>query len=145
MRRPIPRLLIVYRICLRLVWALTLITLSLPGLLLWLPVFVTTFIAVHQFKRTGPVWDTYDEIAQYKLTYGLVSGLCTWALATLATFPVAALTAALVPAAMWMSLRWMEDAVAAVRALAALARLLDRKSTRLNSSHSGESRMPSSA
>ena len=28
MRRPIPRLLIVYRICLRLVWALTLITLS---------------------------------------------------------------------------------------------------------------------
>ena len=86
--------------------------------------FITTFIAVHQFKRTGPVWDTYDEIAQYKLTYGLISGLCTWGLAMLVTLPVAPLTAMLVPAAMWMSLRWMEDAVAAVRALASLTRLL---------------------
>ena len=69
----------VYRIILRAIWSLILLAVSLPGLVLWLPVFATTFIAVHQFKRTGPVWDTYDEIAQYKLTYGLASGLALWA------------------------------------------------------------------
>ncbi|KAI0745657.1 hypothetical protein C8Q76DRAFT_704428 [Earliella scabrosa] len=123
-RRPLPRPIIVYRIGLRSLWALVLITISLPGLLLWLPIFVTTFIAVHQFKRTGPVWDTYDEIAQYKLTYGLMSGLCLYFFAMLVTLPFAAVTAVLVPAAMWMSLRWMEDAVSAFRALASLTRLL---------------------
>ena len=114
----------VYRIILRAIWSLILLAVSLPGLVLWLPVFATTFIAVHQFKRTGSVWDTYDEIAQYKLTYGLASGVAIWLLAMLATLPVAALTAVLVPAIMWLSLRWMEDAVAAFRALAALTRLL---------------------
>ena len=79
---------------------------------------------MHQFKRTGPVWDTYDEIAQYKLTYGLISGLCIWLLAMLVTLPFAPLTAVLVPAVMWLSLRWMEDAVAAFRALASPTRLL---------------------
>ena len=123
-RRPLPRPVILYRICLRAAWSLILLTISLPGLLLWLPVFITTFIAVHQFKRTGPVWDTYDEIAQYKLTYGLISGLCIWFFSMLVTLPFALLTAVLVPAAMWMSLRWMEDAVAAFRALASLTRLL---------------------
>ncbi|KAM5533713.1 hypothetical protein V8D89_012586 [Ganoderma adspersum] len=123
-RRPLPRPIIVYRMVLRAAWSLVLLAVSLPGLLLWLPVFATTFIAVHQFKRTGPVWDTYDEIAQYKLTYGLASGLAIWLLAVLATLPIAALTAVLVPAVMWLSLRWMEDAVAAFRALAALTRLL---------------------
>lgn len=92
--------------------------------MLWLPVFVTTFIAVHQFKRTGPVWDTYDEIAQYKLTYGLISGVCTWLFSMLVTLPFAPLTAVFVPVAMWMSLRWMEDAVSAFRALTSLTRLL---------------------
>ncbi|OSC97413.1 hypothetical protein PYCCODRAFT_1454906 [Trametes coccinea BRFM310] len=123
-RRPLSRPVILYRICVRLVWSLFLFTISLPGLLLWLPIFATTFIAVHQFKRTGPVWDTYDEIAQYKLTYGLVSFVCTYTVALLATFPVAFLTAPLVPAAMWMSLRWLEDAVSAFRAFNSLARLL---------------------
>ncbi|KAH9931180.1 uncharacterized protein BXZ73DRAFT_47432 [Epithele typhae] len=123
-RRPLSRAVILYRLCIRAVWALVLVTISLPGLLLWLPVFATTFVAVHQFKRTGPVWDTWDEIAQYKLTYGLISGLAVWLLVVLATFPVALFTVPLVPAAMWMGLRWMEGAVAAGRALAALARLL---------------------
>lgn len=123
-RRPLPRPVIIYRIVLRATWSLVLLALSLPGLLLWLPVFATTFVAVHQFKRTGPVWDTYDEIAQYKLTYGLISGLAIWVLSLLVTLPFAAFTAVLVPAVMWLSLRWMEDAVAAFRALTALARLL---------------------
>ncbi|KAI0369706.1 hypothetical protein BV20DRAFT_967706 [Pilatotrama ljubarskyi] len=123
-RRPLPRPVILYRILVRLVWSLFLFTLSLPGLLLWLPILLTTFIAVHQFKRTGPVWDTYDEIAQYKLTYGLLSWVCVYLFSLVLTLPVALLTAVLVPAAMWMSLRWMEDAVSAFRAFVSLVRLL---------------------
>ncbi|KAI0632359.1 hypothetical protein C8Q77DRAFT_1197670 [Trametes polyzona] len=123
-RRPLARPVILYRMCVRLIWSLFLISLSIPGLLLWLPVFITAVIAVHQYKRTGPVWDTYDEIAQYKLTYGLISFLCVYFAAMLATLPVALLTAILVPAAMWMSLRWMEDAVSAFRAFVSLSRLL---------------------
>lgn len=56
----------------RLIWSLFLFSLSIPGLLLWLPVFLTTAYSVHNFKKTGPIWDTWDEIAQYKLIYGLL-------------------------------------------------------------------------
>ncbi|TFY62892.1 hypothetical protein EVJ58_g3582 [Rhodofomes roseus] len=96
-RRPIPTHIILYRIIVRLAWFGFLITISLPGLLLWLPVFLTTFVAVSRFKRTGPIWDTWDEIAQYKLIYGLLSGLCVWGSATVLTFPFAPLTVVLVP------------------------------------------------
>ncbi len=75
-RRPLSRPVIVYRMILRFYWASFLFFISLGGFALWLPVAVTTFYAVHNFKKTGPVWDTWDEIAQYKLIYGLVSGLC---------------------------------------------------------------------
>lgn len=122
-RRPLSRPIILYRLLVRLPWALFLFSLSLPGLVLWLPVFVTTFFAVRSFKRTGPIWDTWDEIAQYKLVYGLISGLCVWGAAVLVTFPIALFTIAGVPLLMWMSLRWFEDAVASLRACAALTRL----------------------
>lgn len=112
-----------YRMSLRLAWSILLFLISIPGLLLWIPVLITTFIAVRKFKRTGPVWDTFDEIAQYKLVYGLVSGLCVWLGSVLFTFPIAPITFFLVPAIMWMSLRWMEDAVSAFRAFNALLRL----------------------
>ncbi|OBZ70958.1 hypothetical protein A0H81_09023 [Grifola frondosa] len=123
-RRPLRRRIIIYRMFVRLSWAIFLFSISIPGLLLWLPVFITTFIAVHQFKRTGPIWDTWDEIAQYKLIYGFISGVCIWLGSMLLTLPVAAITAVLVPVAMWMSLRWTEDAVSAFRAFATLIRLL---------------------
>ncbi|KAM5536313.1 hypothetical protein V8D89_010005 [Ganoderma adspersum] len=61
-QQPLPRPIIVYQMVLRTAWSLVLLVVSLPGLLLWLPVFATTFITIHQFKRTGPVWDTYNEI-----------------------------------------------------------------------------------
>ena len=86
--------------------------------------FATTFYAVHNFKKSGPIWDTWDEIAQYKLIYGLVSGICVWAGAVILTLPFMAITVLLVPALMWLTLRWLEDAVSAFRALAALCRLL---------------------
>ncbi|KAK7692596.1 hypothetical protein QCA50_004228 [Cerrena zonata] len=123
-RKPLPTLTILYRLLIRLTWSIFLLTISIPGLLLWIPVFITTFIAVHKFKQTGPVWDTYDEIAQYKLVYGLASGVLVWFASMMFTLPIAPLTAILVPAAMWMSLRWLEDAVSAFRAFTALTRLL---------------------
>jgi glycerol-3-phosphate O-acyltransferase/dihydroxyacetone phosphate acyltransferase len=107
----------------RLVWALVLFTISLPGLVLWTPVFATTFYVVRNFKKSGPIWDTWDEIAQYKLVYGLVSGICVWVGAIIITFPFVFVTALAVPALMWLTLRWLEDAVSAFRALAALIRL----------------------
>jgi len=101
-----------------------LLTISFPGLVLWTPVFVTTYIAVRNFTKTGPIWDTWDEIAHYKLVYGLFSGLAVWVACILLTLPSAAITTFLVPALMWMTLRWMEDAVSAFRAFMELARLL---------------------
>lgn len=123
-RRPLPRHTIISRMFVRLIWSVCLATLSLPGLILWLPVFATTFYAVRNFKKTGPIFDTWDEIAQYKLIYGLMSGLCVWLAATVFAWPPVFITFPLVPALMWMTLRWMEDAVSAFRAFAALSRLL---------------------
>ncbi|KAF9482109.1 hypothetical protein BDN70DRAFT_875393 [Pholiota conissans] len=123
-RRPLRRRIILFRLLVRFIWALCLFTISLPGLLLWVPVFATSVYAVYNFKKTGPIFDTWDEIAQYKLIYGLFSGICVWVCAVLFTWPVAPASALLVPALMWMTLRWFEDAVAAGRAVSALIRLL---------------------
>jgi glycerol-3-phosphate O-acyltransferase/dihydroxyacetone phosphate acyltransferase len=118
------RRVIFSRLLVRLAWSLCLFTISFPGLLLWVPVFATSLYAVYNFKKTGPIFDTWDEIAQYKLIYGLFSGICVWAAAVVLTWPVASASVVLVPALMWMTLRWFEDAVAAGRAVSALVRLL---------------------
>jgi len=112
-----------YRIIVRTIWLSLLIVISLPGLTLWAPVFITTTLAVRQYKKTGPIWDTFDEIAQYKMVYGLGAGLAVWVFAMLVTWPIAPLTALAVPAVMWLTLRWLEDAVSAFRALVSLFRL----------------------
>ncbi|KAG6900496.1 hypothetical protein C0993_009806 [Termitomyces sp. T159_Od127] len=123
-RRPLPRHVILLRMIIRLTWSAALFTLSFPGLLLWLPIFAITFYAVHNFKKTGPIFDTWDEIAQYKLIYGLFSGLFVWFTAVLFTWSITPLTVIFVPAFMWITLRWFEDAVSAFRACTALWRLL---------------------
>ncbi|KAJ6625901.1 hypothetical protein B0H10DRAFT_1782405 [Mycena sp. CBHHK59/15] len=132
-RRPLPRHTILSRMVVRFTWSFFLFSISIPGLMLWIPIGATTFYAVHNFKKaileshisqTGPIFDTWDEIAQYKLIYGLISGLCVWFGVAVVTFPFTALTFFLVPALMWMTLRWLEDAVAAFRAFTALLRLL---------------------
>ncbi|KAF8894078.1 hypothetical protein BD779DRAFT_1435241 [Infundibulicybe gibba] len=123
-RRPLPRRIIFPRLLIRLTWSIFLFAISLPGLSLWVPIFLTTFYAVHNFKKTGPIFDTWDEIAQYKLIYGLMSGLCVWCAAVIFTFPYASITFFLIPAMMWITLRWLEDAVSAFRAFTALLRLL---------------------
>ncbi|KAG6866735.1 hypothetical protein C0991_011394 [Blastosporella zonata] len=134
-RRPLPRHTILSRMLIRFVWSIALLSLSFPGLLLWLPIFATTFYAVHNFKKTGPIFDTWDEIAQYKLIHGLFSGLLVWLAAVIFTWPIASFTAVLVPAFMWMTLRWFEDAVSAFRAFAALWRLLRVGKPTLRSMH----------
>ncbi|CAA7261660.1 unnamed protein product [Cyclocybe aegerita] len=123
-RRPLPRHTILSRLVIRLMWSVCLFAVSLPGQALWVPIFATTFYAVHNFKKTGPIFDTWDEIAQYKLIYGLMSGICVWISAVALTWPFAIVTVFLVPAFMWMTLRWFEDAVASFRAFTALFRLL---------------------
>ncbi|KAI6134515.1 hypothetical protein EDD17DRAFT_1774687 [Pisolithus thermaeus] len=123
-RRPLTRHTILLRMCIRLLWSLVLFIISIPGLILWTPVFLTTFYAVHNFKKSGPIWDTWDEIAQYKLVYGLFSGGFVWLTSILLTLPFASFTAVVVPLLMWMTLRWLEDAIAAFRAFTALTRLL---------------------
>ncbi|KAF9263377.1 hypothetical protein L218DRAFT_902476 [Marasmius fiardii PR-910] len=122
-REILPRRTIIYRMILRLTWASCLLIISMPGLLLSLPVYVVTFYAVHSFKKTGPIFDTYDEIAQYKLIYGLISGIAVWVIGILVTLPFAMITSILIPALMWMTLRWMEDAVSSFRSFTALLRL----------------------
>ncbi|KIY74377.1 hypothetical protein CYLTODRAFT_385211 [Cylindrobasidium torrendii FP15055 ss-10] len=123
-RRPLPRRKILYRMTVRLSWSLLLFAISLPGLCLWVPVFATTFYAVHNFKKTGPIFDTWDEIAQYKLVYGFLSGMAVWFGTVLLTFPMALFTVWGVPLLMWLTLRWLEDAIASFRAFMSLLRLM---------------------
>ena len=61
-RRPLTRVTIVRRMLVRLAWSLILFCICLPGLVLWLPIFFATWVGVTKYLRTGPIWDTYDEI-----------------------------------------------------------------------------------
>lgn len=100
-----------------------LLTISLPGLILWTPIYLTTSYAVWRFRMSGPIWDTFDEIAQYKMIYGLAAAVVVYILSVAITWPIAPITAVAVPVVMWLTLRWWEDAVSAARALNALVRL----------------------
>ncbi|KAF9070113.1 hypothetical protein BDP27DRAFT_1392088 [Rhodocollybia butyracea] len=123
-RRPLSRHEILRRMAIRLFWSCFLLSISVPGLVLWTPVFLTTVYAVHEFKKSGPIFDTFDEVAQYKLIYGLMSGVGVWLSGVILTFPFALITVFLIPATMWLTLRWTEDCVASSRAFIALFRLL---------------------
>ncbi|KAG8705528.1 hypothetical protein FRC08_001630 [Ceratobasidium sp. 394] len=115
---------IIIRILARIPLVTVLGVLALPGLVLWVPVFLTVSYFTKKHKQTGPVWDTYDEISQTKLIYGLAAGTITWLVCCLASLSFAPITAAAVPVIMWMALRWTEDLVASVRATTALTKLL---------------------
>ena len=51
------------RLIVRLLGAAALLVISLPGLALWLPIFVVTRIQSEKQKKSGPVFDTYDEVS----------------------------------------------------------------------------------
>ncbi|KAG8853987.1 hypothetical protein FRB96_007850 [Tulasnella sp. 330] len=123
------RTALLWRLTLRIIITFSLFLIALPGLILWLPIFFTTAFFVRRLKLSGrPVWDTGDEIAETKLLYGLTSGILVWMGAVVVTLPIfhlgLFLTIWIVPAWMWLTLRWTEDLVAAFRASTALYRML---------------------
>ncbi|GAA5954102.1 hypothetical protein JCM8115_003311 [Rhodotorula mucilaginosa] len=123
-----PRLLrrrvVLKRLFVRVVGSLSLLLVSIPGLVLWLPILVMAKRSSDRLIRNGPVFDTYDEVAQTKLTYGLLTGLAVLSLATLATLPLFPFNIACFAALMWLTLRFLEDLTSSVRAALALMRLL---------------------
>ncbi|KIJ49354.1 hypothetical protein M422DRAFT_74499 [Sphaerobolus stellatus SS14] len=121
---PLSRYSILLRLFTRTTWLVVLLMLSCPGLILWSPVFAMTIWSSSRLKKSGPQDDVWDEIAQHKLLVGLFTGCCVWFATVLFTFPIGFLTFFLVPAAMWMSLRFLEDAIADFRAANGLTTLL---------------------
>ncbi|KAG8984188.1 hypothetical protein FRB94_006279 [Tulasnella sp. JGI-2019a] len=123
------RTALLWRLTLRILITFALFLIALPGLILWLPIFLTTAYFVRRLKLSGrPIWDTGDEVAETKLLYGLTSGILVWMAAVIFTLPIfhlgLFLTIWIVPAWMWLTLRWTEDLVAAFRASMALYRML---------------------
>lgn len=127
-RKRVRRPVIIWRLLLRLAIAIGLSVVALPGLILWIPVFLTTVYQTRKLQRSGPVWDTEDEVAQTKLIYGLASGLSVWLFAVIVTTPIFGMglfvTIWLIPAWMWLTLRWTEDLISSIRAANALFKLL---------------------
>ncbi|KAH9820974.1 hypothetical protein DFH28DRAFT_1050580 [Melampsora americana] len=121
------------RLVVRLIGAGVLTSICFPGILLWFPAFFTAWFFAERQKRTGPAWDTYDEVTQTKLLYGLASGLITYFTVVLFTFPIFPITAVGVPLLMWFTLRWLEDLVATLRAARSLSRMLMLGQNELNS------------
>jgi hypothetical protein len=70
--------------------------------------FFTSWCRDESHRICRPIWDTYDEIAQYKLIYGLISGLLVWAFCVLLTLQIAPISFLGVPVILWLSLRWYD-------------------------------------
>ncbi|KAK4046145.1 hypothetical protein OIV83_006316 [Microbotryomycetes sp. JL201] len=122
--RTFRRRVLLKRLLVRLGGASVLFAVSLPGLFLWAPIFLVARSRSEKMKRGGPVWDTYDEIAQTKLVTGLLTGVVVWFLFSLATFPILPLSIVVFPVIMWLTLRWLEDLTSSLRASLSLFRLL---------------------
>ncbi|SCV74706.1 BQ2448_7735 [Microbotryum intermedium] len=122
--RLLRRRTLVKRLFVRLLGATALFVVCLPGLVFWTPIFVIATKASRKVKKAGPVFDTYDEVAQTKLVYGLVVGVAEGLLVCLLTLPLSWLTLFIFPTLMWLTLRWLEDLTSSLRASIALFRLL---------------------
>lgn len=112
------------RLFVRLFGAAFLFVVSLPGLALWMPIFFISKLQSEKQKKTGPVFDTYDEVAQTKLVYGLISFLGVYFMALVFSALFLPITAIGIPVLMWLTLRWLEDFTSSLRAALALFRLL---------------------
>ncbi|GAA5854962.1 hypothetical protein JCM9279_003589 [Rhodotorula babjevae] len=123
--RLLHRRIVLKRLVVRIAGSVLLFLVSIPGLVLWAPVFLSTRKSSGRLVRKGPVFDTYDEVAQTKLVTGLISGLAVLAVASLLTFPLLPLlNVPVLLAFMWLTLRFLEDLTSSLRAALALARLL---------------------
>ncbi|GAA5918945.1 hypothetical protein JCM5296_005790 [Sporobolomyces johnsonii] len=112
------------RLFVRAATSALLLAVSIPGLVLWAPVFVMAKRESAKMVRKGPAWDTYDEVAQTKLVYGLGVGVLVLSVCTLLTLRWTPLNLVFFPVLMWLTLRFLEDLASSLRALLALLRLL---------------------
>ncbi|GAA5871809.1 hypothetical protein JCM1840_004005 [Sporobolomyces johnsonii] len=139
------------RLFVRAATSALLLAVSIPGLVLWAPVFVMAKRESAKMVKKGPAWDTYDEVrsasppservsalelthagplaqprqvAQTKLVYGLGVGVVVLSLCTLLTLRWTPLNLVFFPVLMWLTLRFLEDLASSLRALLALLRLL---------------------
>ncbi|CAH7675205.1 hypothetical protein PPACK8108_LOCUS10181 [Phakopsora pachyrhizi] len=126
------RRVIIKRLIFRSLGALILVSVCVPGLVLWTPTFVVTKYFANKQKLKGPAWDTYDEVTQTKILWGLVTGSLTYLLILLITFPILPITLVFVPLLMWLTLRWLEDLVSSLRAARSLYRMLMLGKVELN-------------
>jgi len=121
---PARQKVLIKRLFVRLAGAAALLAIATPGLVLWLPVFATASFFGWRTGSSGRIEDVWDEVAHTKLIYGLLSGVFVWLVATAVTFPIAYLSFFLIPVWMWVTLRWMEDALSSLRAAIALLSIL---------------------
>ncbi|GAA6048770.1 hypothetical protein JCM3770_003957 [Rhodotorula araucariae] len=123
--RLLHRRIVFKRLLVRIAGSILLFAVSIPGLFLWVPIFLATRKSSGRLVRKGPVFDTYDEVAQTKLVTGLIAGVAVLAIASLVTFPLLPfLNVPVLLAFMWLTLRFLEDLTSSLRAALALARLL---------------------
>ncbi|KAG0235655.1 hypothetical protein BGW42_004894 [Actinomortierella wolfii] len=104
--------------------ACLLATISIPGLLLWAPVFFAAKYQEKKIREKGPLEDNLDEIAQYKLLVATMFLPLIWGFWVLITFPFAFITAPGIIILMWLTIRWLEDLVHNAKSMLSLLRLL---------------------
>ncbi|GAA5938496.1 hypothetical protein JCM1841_006046 [Sporobolomyces salmonicolor] len=112
------------RLFVRAATSALLLAVSIPGLVLWVPVFVVAKRESTKMVKKGPAWDTYDEVAQTKLVYGFLTGVFVLGLCTLLSLRFTPFNLVFFPLLMWLTLRFLEDLASSLRALLALLRLL---------------------
>ncbi|KAL6306512.1 hypothetical protein BKA93DRAFT_729131 [Sparassis latifolia] len=107
-----------------LIWTVLLLTLCLPGVVLWAPVFISTGLGARWYKTTGPMSETEVRIAHTKQLLGFFSLSSVLSIAMACTCFYSPAAAMFVPLVMWVTLRWLEDFMASARIFIAFARLL---------------------
>lgn len=118
------RRVILSRLILRICAAYFFLMICSPGLVLWIPTFLITGYFAHRQRIKGPAWDTYDEVTQTKMLWGLATGLATYGSILLVCLPIFPVALVGVPIWMWFTLRWLEDFVATLRATRSLLKML---------------------
>ncbi|KAI8599631.1 hypothetical protein EDD21DRAFT_307746 [Dissophora ornata] len=97
---------------------------SIPGLLLWAPVFIAVKYQERQIRRKGPLEDNLDEIAQYKLMIATFFLPVIWGFWVLMTLPIALITGPGIIILMWLTIRWLEDLIHNAKSMLSLLRLM---------------------
>jgi glycerol-3-phosphate O-acyltransferase / dihydroxyacetone phosphate acyltransferase len=116
-----------WRLIVRTLHTLVLGLLALPGLILLTPIFIVAKRQAYYTAHSGPTVDVYDEVAQTKLLYGLLSAIVVYFIALIYSWyswEKVIFTAFGVPLLMWFTLRWIEDILSAARSARSIVRML---------------------